>query len=80
MKKVLITAFAVLAINAAYANICNPNDPDYDIIQCAGLVSGGNTNGAPAQPTTVPLDGGVSLLIAAGIGVAYKAAKLKKNV
>lgn len=67
---VSLTAVAPFMISKAFADICVPTDPDFDAADCAA--NGGTIGtpigigGGPGGGGTVPIDGGLSLMLAAG--------------
>lgn len=82
--QVLKAAFLFAAITvlpfASKADVCNPADPDYDQVLCdlQGPGSGGPGGGGPA-PAGVPVDGGASLLMAAGAAYAVRRFRKQAN-
>ena len=54
---------------------CDPNSPNYDPFTCAGL---GDLSGDP-DCTSIPLDGGLGLLVIAGGGLATAAIRRRKE-
>lgn len=75
MKKLFTLAVLVLAMSSARADVCVPSDPDFDPADCAAAggtvgtpVGTGGGPGSPGGPgpAGVPIDGGLSLLLAAG--------------
>lgn len=88
MKKlILVSILGVLAyaspvfVSQSKADICVPSDPDFDATDCAnaGGVVGTpiGIGGGPGGGGTVPIDGGLSLMLAAG--GAFGARKAWKN-
>lgn len=75
-KATLTMVVALWLPSASYADVCNAADPDFDPVLCA---AGGSGSGGPggAGSAAVPVDGGASLLVAAG--VAFAARKMKKS-
>jgi len=82
MKKFLVLAALLFAFNAAYADVCISTDPDFDATDCAAAggtvgvpsgVSGGGPGspGGPA-PSSVPIDGGLSILLASGAAMGAR--------
>ncbi len=75
MKKLLTLVAFTLTFSAAHADICIPTDPDFDAADCAaaggtvgtpiGQAGGPGSPGGPS-PANVPIDGGLSILLAAG--------------
>jgi hypothetical protein len=88
MKKLifscLFVALSALATQVR-ADICVPGDPDYDAADC--LANGGTIGtpigigGGPGGGGAVPIDGGLSIMLAVGGALgARKAFKKKKEV
>ena len=75
--KVTILALAMIGMaSVSRADVCISTDPDFDEITCLDLggtvgIPIGNS-GNPGGPSGVPIDGGASFLLAAGIGAAVK--------
>jgi hypothetical protein len=73
MKKLLTLAAFLLAVNVANADVCNPGDIDYDPVDCANLGGGpGGGPGGPGGPSGVPIDGGLSILLASGAAMGVR--------
>jgi hypothetical protein len=92
MKKLIRTIFVLAAITvlspiftqSAFADICVPTDPDFDAVDCAanGGVVGTpiGIGGGPGGGGNVPIDGGLSLMLAAsGAAGAHKIWKNRKQ-
>jgi hypothetical protein len=82
--KITLLALAMLAITSvSKADICIEDTEGFDATACVEL--GGtvgtpfNNNGGPGGPSGVPLDGGASLLIVAGVGYGLKGLRNRKN-
>jgi hypothetical protein len=68
LKKFLVLPALLLVLTTtAYADVCNPDDPDFNQSICDGPGSG--TQDTPAG---APIDGGASILLASGAGIALK--------
>ena len=92
MKKLILFAFAFCfwAVSSSRADICVPADPDFDAADClanGGTVgnagSSGTTGGGPGGGTTsngVPIDGGLSVMLAIGGALGARRAFSKKKV
>jgi hypothetical protein len=94
MKKILMFVFvAALSVaspalvQTAKADVCIPADADFDAGDCAavggsvGTPSGaGGGPGGPTGPVGVPIDGGLSIMLAGGaaLGIRRFVAKRKK--
>jgi len=80
---VLTVALMAIAATTSFADVCVTTDPDFDEQTCTQL--GGTVGtplgqgGSPGSPSGVPIDGGASILLAAGLGAAYKRLKAKKK-
>lgn len=75
----LVIGFVYLAPQAK-ADVCVPTDPDYDPVLCAAGGSGSGAPGGAGGAAQVPVDGGASLLAAAGIAFAGRKFKAyRKN-
>jgi hypothetical protein len=74
MKKFfLMVALLGAASFSANADVCNPADIDYDPIQCAATGGGaGGGPGGPGGPSGVPIDGGLSILLASGAAMGAR--------
>ena len=91
MKKFFFAlAFAATALvaNTAKADVCVPADPDFDATDCVALggtvgtpIGSGGGPGGPTGPAGVPIDGGLSVLLAIGgaAGARRFMAKKKAN-
>ena len=84
MKKLLISFCVVcFAVATAKADICVPTDPDYDLADC--LANGGTDGvpvgigGGPGGGGNVPIDGGLSIMLAIGGALGARKAFKKKN-
>jgi len=84
MKKFLISICVVFfAIATAKADICIPSDPDFDAADCAA--NGGTVGtaigigGGPGGGGSVPIDGGLSIMLAVGGALGARKAFKKKN-
>jgi hypothetical protein len=90
MKKFILFAFtfSMMALTS-YADICVPGDPDFDAADCAANggtpgtpigIGGGPGGGGPAS-NGVPIDGGLSVMLAVGgaLGARRAFSKKKKN-
>ena len=85
INKILALSLALLAFTSiAKADNCDPNDPNYDAGSCVALggtpgvpgsATQGGGNSGPGAPEGAPIDGGASIMIAAG--VAYGVKKLR---
>jgi hypothetical protein len=83
MKKfaISLSILAFFAIGAAKADICVPGDPDFDAADCTA--NGGTIGtpigigGGPGGGGTVPVDGGLTVMLA--IGGALGARKAFRN-
>lgn len=83
---ILVAGFALtapFAIQQSKADICVPSDPDFDAGDCAA--NGGTVGnpigigGGPGGSGGVPIDGGLSIMLAVGGALgARKALKKKK--
>jgi len=72
LKKLLILpALLLLLGTAAYADPCNPDDPDFNPDLC------GAPTGPTDPPVGAPIDGGASILL--GSGIAFAAKKLRDS-
>jgi len=71
-KIVVLPALFLFLGTAAYADPCNPDDPDFNPDLCGQPSGGPNT-----PPTGAPIDGGASILL--GSGVAYAVKKLRES-
>jgi len=87
MKKIVLFAFAIsmLASINSFADICITTDPDFDAADCA---ANGGTPGTPSGigggpggggPASVPIDGGLSVMLAVGGALSARRAFSKKN-
>jgi len=88
MKKIVLFAFALsmMASINSFADICVTTDPDFDAADCA---ANGGTPGTPVgigagpgggSPTSsVPIDGGLSIMLAVGGALGARRAFSKKN-
>lgn len=90
MKKFILFAFtfSMMALSS-HADICVPGDPDFDAADCAANggtpgtpigIGGGPGGGGPAS-NGVPIDGGLSVMLAIGgaLGARRAFSKKKKN-
>ena len=88
MKKLILFAFAFCfwAVSSSRADICVPSDPDYDEADC--IANGGTpgtpfgTGGGPGGGTAsngVPIDGGLSVMLAIGGALGARRAFSKKK-
>ncbi len=86
MKKFVVSLFALalLAYAPAFADICVPADPDFDAADC--VANGGvvgtpiGIGGGPGGGGSVPIDGGLSIMLAVGGALgARKAFGRKKS-
>ena len=71
----------MFASSSAFADICIPGDPDFDAADCsanggtvgvAGSGGAGGGPGGPPAPGDVPIDGGLSLLLASGAALGAR--------
>jgi len=83
MKKLLISFCVVcFAVATAKADICVPTDPDFDAADC--VAQGGSVGtpigvgGGPGGGGAVPIDGGISLMLAVGGALGARKA-FRKN-
>lgn len=90
MKKIVLFAFALcmMASINSFADICISTDPDFDAADCvanggtvgsagsSGISGGGPGGGGPAS---VPIDGGLSIMLAVGGALGARRAFSKKN-
>ncbi len=76
-KATLTMVVALWLPSASYADVCVASDPDFDPVLCAAGGSGSGAPGGAGGSAAVPVDGGASLLVAAG--VAFAARKMKKS-
>jgi hypothetical protein len=88
MKKLILFAFAFCfwAVSSSRADICVPGDPDYDEADC---LANGGTIGTPfgagggpgggTQSNQVPIDGGLSIMLAVGGALGARRAFSKKK-
>lgn len=80
MKRFKLTT-AMLVVGMMYlstvakADVCVPTDPDFDPVLCSAGGSGSGAPGGAGGTAQVPVDGGASILAAAGI--AYAGRKFK---
>jgi hypothetical protein len=73
IKAALLMALAFSLPLASQADVCVPTDPDFDQVLCdLNGGGGGGPGGGGAPPSGVPVDGGASLLLAAGVGYAMR--------
>jgi hypothetical protein len=90
MKKIVLFAFAIsmLASINSFADICIPTDADYDEADCIaqgftpGTASGiGAGPGGGTASSGVPIDGGLSIMLAVGgaLGARRAFSKRKKE-
>jgi hypothetical protein len=90
MKKILLFAFAIsmMASVSSYADICVPSDPDFDAADCAANggtpgtpigIGGGPGGGGGAASNGVPIDGGLSVMLAVGGALGARRAFSKKK-
>jgi hypothetical protein len=84
MKKLLISFCVVcFAVATAKADICVPTDPDFDAADCAA--NGGTVGtpigigGGPGGGGNVPIDGGLSIMLAIGGALGARKAFKKKT-
>jgi len=93
MKKIVLFAFALsmMASINSFADICVASDPDYDEADCianggtlgvagsSGVSGGGPGGGTPSS--AVPIDGGLSIMLAVGgaLGARRAFSKRKKE-
>ncbi len=92
MKKFLVSIVVLTTLGfsmptfipQAKADICIPGDPDFDAADC--VANGGTVGiaigigGGPGGGGTVPIDGGLSIMLAVGGALgARKALAKKKN-
>lgn len=89
MKKIVLFAFALcmMASINSFADICISTDPDFDAADCAAnggtpgtpLGIGGGPGGGGAA--SVPIDGGLSIMLAVGgaLGARRAFSKRKKE-
>jgi hypothetical protein len=88
--KISILMLAIIAFTASSsfaAGLCDSNDPvNGDEQACTDLggtygpgnSTPGDVGGGPGAPSGVPLDGGVSLLVFAGVGYGVKQLRARK--
>jgi hypothetical protein len=83
---ILVAGFAVtapIAVQQAKADICVPSDPDFDAADCAanGGVVGTpiGIGGGPGGAGGVPIDGGLSIMLAVGGALGARKALRKKK-
>jgi hypothetical protein len=87
MKKIVLFAFALcmMASINSFADICITTDPDFDAADCT---ANGGTPGTPSGigggpggggPASVPVDGGLSIMLAVGGALGARRAFSKKN-
>lgn len=89
MKKLILFAFAFCfwAVSSSRADICVPGDPDFDPADCAAnggtvgtpLGTGGGPGGGTASSNGVPIDGGLSVMLAIGGALGARRAFSKKK-
>jgi hypothetical protein len=82
LKKIILLSWVFLTLLAppTFANVCCPDDPDYDYFICTNFEADpGNVLPTPCGSAlaTVPIDGGVSIFV--GIAAAYGASRLRKK-
>jgi hypothetical protein len=84
MKKLLISFCVVcFAVATAKADICIPTDPDFDAADCGA--NGGTVGtpigigGGPGGGGNVPIDGGLSIMLAIGGALGARKAFKKKT-
>lgn len=79
---ILVAGFAFTS-QQAKADICVPSDPDYDLADC--LANGGTSGtpigigGGPGGAGNVPIDGGLSIMLAVGGALGARKALRKKK-
>jgi hypothetical protein len=87
--KLTLLSLALLSIStfSRAAGICDSSDPvngdEQACIDLGGTYGPGNStpgdaSGGPGTPSGVPLDGGVSLLVFAGVGYGVKQLRARK--
>jgi hypothetical protein len=82
---ILVAGFVFTApfVQNANADICVPSDPDYDLADCTanGGVSGTpiGIGGGPGGSGGVPIDGGLSIMLAVGGALGARKALRKKK-
>lgn len=83
----LLSVASPVLVQTANADVCLPADVDFDAADCAavggtiGTPSGaGGGPGGPTGPVGVPIDGGLSIMLASGaaLGIRRFVAKRKK--
>ncbi len=73
----------MLASINSFADICLPGDPDFDAGDCAanggtvGVASG--IGGGPSTASGVPIDGGLSIMLAVGGALGARRALSKRK-
>lgn len=88
MKKIVFFAFALcmMASVNSFADICIPTDPDFDAADCAANggtqgtpigIGGGPGGGSPSS--SVPIDGGLSVMLAVGGALGARRAFSKRK-
>jgi len=91
MKKVIVSFLFLAALTGspvliqnAQADVCIPADPDFDAGDCAsvggtvGVPSG--TGAGPGGAGDVPIDGGLSIMLAIGGAISARKAFKKKSI
>jgi hypothetical protein len=67
----------MISSTAVYADVCCPDDPDFDAAACTAgggsVLAPGCSTGGPA----IPFDGGISAF--AGLAMAYGASRLRRK-
>ncbi len=91
MKKLILfaIAFCFWAVSSSRADVCVPGDPDFDAADCVanggtvGVAGSGPGGGGPGGGTAsngVPIDGGLSVMLAIGGALGARRAFSKKKV
>jgi len=89
MKKLILFAFVFCfwAVSSSRADVCIPGDPDFDAADCVAQggtvgnpsgIGGGPGGGGPAS-NGVPIDGGLSVMLAVGGALGARKAFSKKR-
>jgi hypothetical protein len=69
ISKAALFLFVAALPMASFAGVCDEGTPEFDQDACDALNGGGGPSGGGSG---VPIDGGVSLLAAAGVAFAAK--------
>jgi hypothetical protein len=83
LKLSVLTLALLGTATMSKADVCVTTDPDFDEQTCTQL--GGTVGtplgqgGSPGSPSGVPLDGGASILLVAGVGYSIKQLRKRNN-